>query len=93
MRVAPPVIIDPSHRETLQQWARSRSLPARQVERAKVVLLAADGKTDLEIAANLTISNQKAARWRRRFLQLGLAGLEKAVPAANPLSQPNSKRN
>src|SRR5690242_14720368 len=80
MRVAPPVIIDPSHRETLQQWARSRSLPARQVERAKVVLLAADGKTDLEIAANLTISNQKAARWRRRFLQLGLAGLEKDAP-------------
>ena len=80
MRVAPPVTIDPSQRETLQQWARSRSLPARQVERAKVVLLAADGKTDLEIAASLKISNQKAARWRKRFLQCDLAGLEKDAP-------------
>jgi transposase len=80
MRVAPPVIIAPSQREILQQWARSRSLPARQVERAKVVLLAADGKTDLEIAASLGISNQKAARWRKRFLRLNLAGLEKDAP-------------
>jgi transposase len=80
MRVAPPVVIDPSQREILQQWARSRSLPARQVERAKVVLLAADGETDLEIAASLGISNQKAARWRKRFLRLDLAGLEKDAP-------------
>jgi transposase len=80
MRVAPSVIIEPTQRETLQQWARSRSLPTRQVERAKVVILAADGKTDLEIAASLGISNQKAARWRKRFLQLGLVGLEKDAP-------------
>ena len=80
MRVAPPVNIDQSQRETLQQWARSRSLPARQIERAKVVLLAAEGKTDLEIAASLNISNQKAARWRKRFLQFDLAGLAKDAP-------------
>jgi transposase len=42
-----------------------------------VILLAADGKTDLEIAASLHISNKKAARWRKRFLKVGLAGLEK----------------
>src|SRR5215469_2313385 len=80
MRVAPPVTLDSSQRETLQQWARSRSLPARQIERARVVLLAAEGKTDLEIAATLNISNQKAARWRKRFLQLDLAGLVKDAP-------------
>ena len=67
MRVAPPVVIDDSQREVLTQWARSRSLSARQIERAKVVLLAADGKTDLEIAASLHITNKKAARWRKRF--------------------------
>jgi transposase len=80
MRVAPPVTLDRSQRETLQQWARSRSLPARQIERARVVLLAAEGKTDLEIAASLNISNQKAARWRKRFLRLDLAGLVKDAP-------------
>ena len=80
MRVAPPVTLDKTQRNTLQQWARSRSLPARQIERARVVLLAADGKTDLEIAATLNISNHKAARWRKRFLQLNLTGLVKDAP-------------
>ena len=42
--------------------------------------MAAAGKQDLEIAAEIGISNQKAARWRKRFLQLGLAGLEKDAP-------------
>jgi transposase len=80
MRIAPPVVIDSSQKGVLEQWARSRSLPARQVERAKVVLLASEGKTDLEIADSLRIGNHKVARWRKRFLKLGLAGLEKDAP-------------
>jgi transposase len=80
MRIAPAVVIDISQQKTLEQWAKSRSLPARQVERAKVVLLAAEGQSDLEISAALRISNQKAARWRKRYLRLGLAGLEKDAP-------------
>src|SRR5277367_770558 len=80
MRVAPRVELTDDQKRILQQWARGRSLPARQVERARVVLLAAAGKQDLEIAAEIGISNQKAARWRRRFLKLGLAGLEKDAP-------------
>ena len=80
MRVAPPVVIDSSQRASLEQWAKSRSLPARQVERARVVLLAADGKTDLEIASHLRIGNHKVARWRKRFLKLGLPGLAKDAP-------------
>src|SRR6201993_3361457 len=80
MRVAPQVILTEEQRRTLQQWARGRSLPSRQVERARVVLLAAAGKQDLEIAAEVGISNQKAARWRKRFLKLGLSGLEKDAP-------------
>ncbi len=70
MRVAPPVVLTEEQQRTLRQWARGRSLPARQVERARVVLLAASGKQDLEIAAEVGISNEKAARWRKRFLSL-----------------------
>ena len=77
MRVAPPVVLDIEHRKTLEQWARSRSLPMRQVQRAQIILLAAAGKQDVEIAAEVNISNQKAARWRKRFVQKGLPGLEK----------------
>jgi len=80
MRVAPTVVLTAEQREILKQWARSRSLPARQVERARIVLLAAEGRQDLEIAAELRISNQKASRWRKRFLHAGLSGLEKDAP-------------
>ncbi|MCC6264503.1 MAG: IS630 family transposase, partial [Bryobacterales bacterium] len=51
MRVAPAVVLTDEQRQTLEQWARGRSLPARQVERARIVLLAADGELDIEIAA------------------------------------------
>jgi len=80
MRVAPQVVLTEDQERILHQWARIRSLPARQVERARIVLLAAAGKQDLEIAAEVGISNQKAARWRNRFLEMGLAGLEKDAP-------------
>ncbi len=80
MRVAPPVELTEDQERALQQWARGRSLPARQVERARIVLLAAAGKQNLEIAAEIGISNPKAARWRKRFLQMGLAGLAKDAP-------------
>jgi len=59
MRIAPPVVLDSSQQDTLKQWAGSRSLPARQVERAKVVLLAAAGRTDLEIAAGCESRTKK----------------------------------
>ncbi len=90
MRVAPQVVLTEDQAQTLQQWARGRSLPARLVERARVVLLAATGKQDLEIAAEVGISNQKAARWRKRFLKLGLAGLERdaARPGRTPTITP-----
>jgi transposase len=80
MRFARPVALDCEQRAKLEQLARARSLPARVVERSRIVLLAAEGKPDLEIASQLGISPKKAARWRNRFLDLGLKGLEKDAP-------------
>jgi len=80
MRVAPTVVLDDVQRKTLEQWARGRSLPTRLVERARIVLLAGAGKQDLEIATDLGISNQKAARWRKRFLDGGLEALKQDAP-------------
>ncbi|HSK29894.1 MAG TPA: IS630 family transposase [Candidatus Limnocylindria bacterium] len=80
MRVAPVVDLSPQQREALEQRSRARSLPARVVERARIVLLAAEGKQHKQIAELLGIGMQKAARWRARFLELGVAGLEKVAP-------------
>ena len=80
MRVAPSIDLTPEQREVLEQCARARSLSVRLVERACIVLLAAEGKQDKDVATELGITGQKVARWRKRFLALGMAGLEKDAP-------------
>jgi transposase len=50
------------------------------VERASIILLAAEGKENLEIAEELEMSRHTVARWRGRFLELGIGGLEKDAP-------------
>jgi transposase len=52
----------------------------RLIERARIVLLAADGKQDKEIAGDLEITAHKAARWRKRYLDAGLESLERDAP-------------
>lgn len=80
MRIAPPVTLTAEDRTVLEQQARGRSLPARVVERSRIVLLAADGKQDVEIADQLGITPKKAGRWRQRFLDGGLQAIEKDAP-------------
>jgi len=80
MRIAPAIKLTPDQQSLLESQARSRSLPARLVERSHIVLLAARGKQDKEIAHTLHMTPQKVSRWRKRFLRLGLAGLEKDAP-------------
>ena len=80
MRIAPAITLSPDQRAALQQQARSRSLPARVVERARIVLLAAQGQQDKQIAATMKTTPKKVSRWRSRFLTLGMAGLERDAP-------------
>ena len=80
MRVAPPIVLSPEQKQALEQCARARSLPIRMVERARITLLAASGKQDKEIAAELSITAHKVARWRKRYLACGLEGLAKDAP-------------
>jgi transposase len=64
----------------LQRFARQRALPARLVERARIVLRAAEGLENKQIAAQMGIMPEKVARWRNRFLEGGIAALEKDAP-------------
>ena len=77
MRVARPVVLDKQGKGALEQLARGRSLPARLVERAGIVLRAATGLQDQQIASELGITPEKAARWRNRYLDGGINALEK----------------
>ena len=60
---------------TLERWVRFRALPVGQVERARIVLGAAVGRTDKDLAAELDCSRQRCARTRRRFQDGGLAAV------------------
>ena len=80
MRVAPKVILTDEQRVRLRRWSRGRTTPMRLVRRAQIVLLAAEGKQNIEIAEQLGIERTIVGRWRRRFVARGLAGLEKDAP-------------
>jgi len=80
MRIAPHVALDADQQSRLEAIVRSRKLPARLLERSRIVLLAAAGKQNKQIAAELKITPEKAARWRKRYLEQGLVGLEKDAP-------------
>jgi len=80
MRIAPAVVVSDEDRRTLEKWSRGRTTPARLVLRAKVVLLAAAGRLNQEIAAELRTGMKTVCQWRRRYVQKGLAGVEKDAP-------------
>jgi transposase len=91
-RIAAPIVLSPSEAETLAGWARSRTMPARLIERAQIVQMAASGVQSQEIARVLEVSRPTVQLWRQRFLGLRLAGLEKDAPRPGRIPKiPNRK--
>jgi transposase len=80
MRVAPGIALLEEERRQLERLSRGRSVAARVVERAKIILLAAEGQTNQEIAKALKTSRRTAGLWRRRFAEKRLAGIEAEAP-------------
>ena len=80
MRRACAITLTDEVRTTLERWSRSRSTEARLVERSRIVLLAAAGRQNKDIAAELGITRATVGRWRHRFADRGLAGIEKDSP-------------
>ena len=64
--------------------SRSRALPHSLVRRAKVVLLAADGCSNGQIAAQCAITPPAVTHWKKRFIARGLAGLHDEARAGRP---------
>jgi len=80
MRTTDPIALTAEERTTLEGWTRSRQLPYRQVMRARVITMAADGAFSQDIAEELGISRPTVQLWRERFLGFRLAGLAKDAP-------------
>jgi transposase len=56
-------------------WAASRTGPYREVQRARVILLAAEGMTSTAIAQEVDLTRRMVGQWRQRFAEERLAGL------------------
>jgi transposase len=74
------IVLSEQERATLQHWARGRSTPVRLVRRAQMVLAAATGMQNKEIAVSVGTDRLSVARWRRRFAAQRLIGIEKDAP-------------
>ena len=75
MKSAPSLSVSSEQRGSLEKMARSTSLPHRGVVQAKALLWAADGVANEEIARRCGVDSDAVRRWRRRFSELGVAGV------------------
>ena len=80
MRVAPGIVLSSDERQRLEKLARSRRTPVRLAQRSAIVLSAAEGQENKDIASRLGISRETVGRWRRRYAESGMAGIEKDAP-------------
>jgi hypothetical protein len=77
-------------RAVLESLARSYTLPYWQVTRAQMVLMAADGLRNDQIAARLRCRRDVVSQWRKRFFEQRVAGLEDRPRRGRPPTFPPS---
>src|SRR5258708_20097513 len=77
-----------NQRSELSSIAQSRSLPAGYVFRAKLILMLAEGASFNTIKRRLQTSAPTIIRWKQRFLETGLDGLDTYHPVHKPTVLP-----
>lgn len=72
----PPLSVSDEDRVELESWVRSRTIDHRYAQRARIVLLAADGVSNRGIGDAVGMHYNQVAIWRGRFEEFGVVGLE-----------------
>ena len=67
-------------RNQLESWVRAQFTPQQVALRSRILLMAAEGKQDLEIAGELNVNRHTPALWRKRFQTQGLDGVWEVQP-------------
>ena len=84
MRVAPEIVLTSEEQAELTRLVQSKRASVRLTQRARIVLLAAKGMQNKDIAAELDVGRVQVARWRERYQQLRIAGIERDLPRGAP---------
>ena len=87
------VEVSEADRRELERRVRDKGAPARVVERARIVLLAADGVPGKQIAAMVACAEGTVVTWRGRYAESGLAGLEDLPRPGKPVQLPEALRD
>jgi hypothetical protein len=82
------ITLSPAEEAELRRRAGKYTLPYFQVQRAKMILHAAEGMTNDEIAASLDTRREVVCLWRKRFFSDRLAGLEEPARPGRPRTFP-----
>lgn len=78
------ILLDQDERKCLQAIARKYTSPYREVMRAKVILMAAEGLSNKQIGERLELPRQIVSKWRKRFFEQRLAGLQERPRRGRP---------
>jgi transposase len=85
-RNAPTITCGPEDRQELERLANSRTAPKQMIERAQIILGCLGGQRVKDIARTCHTRPNTVIKWRQRFAQQGLAGLQDAPrPGAKPV--------
>ena len=87
MRVAPEIVLTHEEHAELTKLVRSKLSSVRLAQRARIVLLAAEGMQNKDIAQQLSVGRVQVSRWRERYAQSRLAGIDRDLPRGAPLAK------
>ena len=91
-RRASPVILNMEEKRILENIANSRTAPYRNVQRARLVLLAAEGMANTAIAQEVGLRRSMVIQWRKRFIGERVAGLEDRPRPGKPRQYTDADR-
>ena len=84
MRIAIEIVLTQGEHLELSGLVRSGLTSVRLAQRARIVLLASDGLQNKDIAEALGVDRGQVRRWRERYAQLRLSGIERDLPRGSP---------
>jgi hypothetical protein len=79
-KIASAVVLSEADRNQLDSWMRAQFTPQQVALRSHLLLMAADGKQDLEFPDELNVNRHTPALWRKRFQTQGLDGVWETQP-------------
>jgi transposase len=81
----PPLELRDGDREILECWTRAGTLEARMAKRARIMLMAAEGRSNREIGILVDLHYNQVGIWRQRYGEFGLVGLDDEERSGRPV--------